>query len=122
MKLPKKENAAAAEDAKIEEVAEEGLKAEEEKTEEAIDAKEAAAITTKTKVESLTVLIEVTDEVLTRPIEVPALEGAEVNHFQNTQKNPFVLSLHKGIFYKKKRRYALQSSKNSHKKVSLRDE
>lgn len=110
-----------AEDAKIEEVAEEGLKAEEEKTEEAIDV-EAAATTTKIKVENLTALIEVTEEVLTSPIEVPALEDAEVNHCQNTQKNPFVLSLHKGIFYKRKRRYALQSSKNSHKKVSLRDE
>ena len=116
-----------AEDAKIEEDAEEGLKAEEEKTEEemteeATDVKEAAATTTKTKVGNLTVLIEVTEEVLTSPIEVPALEDAEVNHCQNTQKNPFVLSLHKGIFYKRKRRYALQSSKNSHKKVSLRDE
>ena len=100
-----------AEDAKIEEVAEEGLKAEEEKTEEATDVKEAAAITTKTKVESLTVLIEVTEEVLTSPIEVPALEDAEVKHCQNTQKNPFVLSLHKGIFYNRKRRYIIQISK-----------
>jgi hypothetical protein len=49
----------------------------------------------------------VTEQVLTSPIEVPALEDAEVNHSLNTQKNPFVLSLHKGIFYKRKRRYAL---------------
>jgi hypothetical protein len=106
LKLQKKENAAAAaavaEDAKIEEVVEEGLKAEEEKTEEVIDA-EAAEITTKIKVENLTALIEVTEQVLTSPIEVPALEDAEVNHFQKHSKKSLCAFFTQGDFLQKEK-------------------